>query len=422
MGAMGRGRYPVEARQGADGTDHEWVEGLDGPGEPGGFWKALRRQRRRHAEASARIRRGIREARIQSRTDARRRRRTLRALARQTRPRARRVARWASQRQAKAEERQRRALRALTREVRKAVGMQMEAGVHGGPRLGGTRGDLRGDERADPYRWNQGVDSARQPHRLLERVRQETRPTRGRWTMHQHKMGVGHYVGELRQGPDGQLYEWVEGVDGLGNPIGFWKAIKAAGQAVGKAAGAVVDTAGKAAGVVGKAVGTVVGFLDPVKRLFQIVVATNKRSARRIKVPRHFLTKVVQYSQANPADGRLLRSALSRRPRFYKGGWILRLQPGASAMTLGRNIFFRALTPSTYAHELVHVHQYRRMGVTGFLLSYFGMSALTVLKRMIQRKPLNAMRSSPHEQQAYAVGDRFAKWCAASSPQCNVRI
>jgi hypothetical protein len=36
-------------------------------------------------------------------------------------------------------------------------------------------------------------------------------------------MGIGNYVGELRRGPDGNLYEWVAGVDGLGNPIGFWK-------------------------------------------------------------------------------------------------------------------------------------------------------------------------------------------------------
>ena len=39
-------------------------------------------------------------------------------------------------------------------------------------------------------------------------------------------LGIGNYVGEIRQGPDGQLYEWVEGVDGLGNPIGFWKGLK----------------------------------------------------------------------------------------------------------------------------------------------------------------------------------------------------
>jgi hypothetical protein len=35
-------------------------------------------------------------------------------------------------------------------------------------------------------------------------------------------MGLG-YLGEVRQAPDGQLYQWVEGVDGLGNPVGFWK-------------------------------------------------------------------------------------------------------------------------------------------------------------------------------------------------------
>ena len=39
-------------------------------------------------------------------------------------------------------------------------------------------------------------------------------------------MGIGNYVGETRRGPDGQVYQWVEGVDGLGNPIGFWKGIK----------------------------------------------------------------------------------------------------------------------------------------------------------------------------------------------------
>ena len=38
-----------------------------------------------------------------------------------------------------------------------------------------------------------------------------------------HMMGIGSYVGEVRRGPDGQVYQWVEGVDGLGNPIGFFK-------------------------------------------------------------------------------------------------------------------------------------------------------------------------------------------------------
>ena len=41
-----------------------------------------------------------------------------------------------------------------------------------------------------------------------------------------HMMGIG-YLGEVRQGPDGELYQYVQGVDGLGNPIGgFWSCLK----------------------------------------------------------------------------------------------------------------------------------------------------------------------------------------------------
>lgn len=39
-------------------------------------------------------------------------------------------------------------------------------------------------------------------------------------------MGMG-YLGEVRQGPDGNLYQYVQGVDGLGNPIGgIWSRVK----------------------------------------------------------------------------------------------------------------------------------------------------------------------------------------------------
>ncbi|NGZ08880.1 MAG: hypothetical protein CV088_05760 [Nitrospira sp. LK70] len=38
-------------------------------------------------------------------------------------------------------------------------------------------------------------------------------------------MGMG-YIGEVRQGPDGNLYQYVQGVDGLGNPLGFWRRLK----------------------------------------------------------------------------------------------------------------------------------------------------------------------------------------------------
>lgn len=38
-------------------------------------------------------------------------------------------------------------------------------------------------------------------------------------------MGIG-YLGEVRQGPDGNLYQYVQGVDGLGNLTGFWSRLK----------------------------------------------------------------------------------------------------------------------------------------------------------------------------------------------------
>src|SRR5262245_4153295 len=45
-------------------------------------------------------------------------------------------------------------------------------------------------------------------------------------------MGIGSYVGEVRRGPDGQPYQWVEGVDGLGNTIGFWKKLTSVAKSV----------------------------------------------------------------------------------------------------------------------------------------------------------------------------------------------
>jgi hypothetical protein len=34
-------------------------------------------------------------------------------------------------------------------------------------------------------------------------------------------MGIG-YVGEVRRGLDSNVYQWIQGIDGLGNPVGFW--------------------------------------------------------------------------------------------------------------------------------------------------------------------------------------------------------
>jgi len=82
-------------------------------------------------------------------------------------------------------------------------------------------------------------------------------------------------------------------------------------------------------------------------------------------------------------------------------------------MTLDTYIFVRGqLDLKTYIHELVHVTQYATVGRTGFLVSYFGLSAATVAKRFVMREPLDMMQSSPHETQAYNLADRFMAWWA----------
>lgn len=52
-------------------------------------------------------------------------------------------------------------------------------------------------------------------------------------------MGIG-YLGEVRRGPDGDLYQWVEGVDGLGNLTGWWSRIKKGVKSVAKKASQLV--------------------------------------------------------------------------------------------------------------------------------------------------------------------------------------
>jgi hypothetical protein len=42
--------------------------------------------------------------------------------------------------------------------------------------------------------------------------------------------------GEVRQGPDGRAYQWVQGYDGLGEPVGFWFLAPLARAALARAA------------------------------------------------------------------------------------------------------------------------------------------------------------------------------------------
>lgn len=150
---------------------------------------------------------------------------------------------------------------------------------------------------------------------------------------------------------------------------------------------------------------------DPLAGVFEAAMQTNRAMADRITVNPYFRQKLIEYSAANPTDGVMLLPALARDPSFFKGGWILDVQTGAKAMTLDTYIFVRGqLDLKTYIHELVHVTQYAAVGRTGFLVSYFGLSAATVAKRFVMREPLNMMESSPHETQAYDLADRFMAW------------
>ena len=150
---------------------------------------------------------------------------------------------------------------------------------------------------------------------------------------------------------------------------------------------------------------------DPLAPAFEAAMQTNRAMAEPITINPYFRQKLIEYSEAHPADGLMLLPALARGPRFFTGGWILDVQTGAKAMTLDTYIFVRGqLDLKTYIHELVHVTQYATVGRTGFLVSYFGLSAATIAKRFVMREPLNMMQSSPHETQAYDLADRFMAW------------
>jgi hypothetical protein len=63
--------------------------------------------------------------------------------------------------------------------------------------------------------------------------------------------------------------------------------------------------------------------------------------------------------------------------------------PGAAATTLGRFIFVReqaAGSPRLIRHELVHVRQWHRLGIVGFLARYLG----TYVRWRVRRYPHKA--------------------------------
>ena len=151
--------------------------------------------------------------------------------------------------------------------------------------------------------------------------------------------------------------------------------------------------------------------VDPIARLFGMVVAANVAAASPISVPACYETLLTAYAASNSRDGALLRAGLARNPTYHAGGWILDIQKAAKAMTLDANVFVRGeLGLETYIHEMVHVGQYGSIGPTAFLARYVVSSATEIATRLARRLPIHPMTASPFERQAYALTNRFMHW------------
>ena len=86
-------------------------------------------------------------------------------------------------------------------------------------------------------------------------------------------------------------------------------------------------------------------------------------------------------------------------------------------MTLDSDIFVRSghWNEWIYVHELVHVAQYNA-GKIPFLISYFGLAAKEIAKRVLAGKPIEPLTASPYETEAYAIEKRFLEWLRAGKP------
>ena len=154
---------------------------------------------------------------------------------------------------------------------------------------------------------------------------------------------------------------------------------------------------------------------DPAAPIVRAILRSATAQATPAPVPDTYEAAARAYAAACPADGVPILGALARTPRVFKGGWLLRLQPAASAMTLDDTIFVRGtLGLVTYIHELVHVYQYGTIGSAGFLTSYFAESAAVILGRWLRGQPARVMRSNHFEDEAYELAARFRIWSAAA--------
>ena len=69
------------------------------------------------------------------------------------------------------------------------------------------------------YQWVEGIDGLGNPMGCW-------RVVQGQAPQAAYRRNSATFLGEIAEGADGNMYQWVQGVDGLGNALGFWKRIR----------------------------------------------------------------------------------------------------------------------------------------------------------------------------------------------------
>ena len=78
------------------------------------------------------------------------------------------------------------------------------------------------------YQWVEGIDGLGNPVGCWRRVQ-------GQAPQAPYTRSAAPLLGEIAEGPDGNMYQWVQGVDGLGSAFGFWKRLRKLRKIVKKA-------------------------------------------------------------------------------------------------------------------------------------------------------------------------------------------
>jgi hypothetical protein len=145
-------------------------------------------------------------------------------------------------------------------------------------------------------------------------------------------------------------------------------------------------------------------------------VEANRVDADVVGIPSEWRDLAAEYANAFPDDGRWIRKGLGRKPRWWKGGFLIGEAGYAThAITLDRDVFFndaRSDEPSvdTYVHELVHVGQFGDLGVAGFLGTYLKEFLQHWLEGQLSRSDTDPYHDIVHEKHARGVEERFVAW------------